>query len=559
MSQPGARADESQLLRRMRELEARVARLEQRLETDVVPRAETALPPPASRERPPWVETLSAMPVLGVSVLGLAGAYILRALTEARVIPQTLGVFSAILYSALWLVWAARLPSVRRAETVLYSVTSALVAGPLLWESTLRFHVISTWTSAAVLLGFTIFGLIISWHKNLLVVATIATITSVLTAAGLLVGSHDVAPFLFLLLAIAAAVEISACLDHWLSERWLAAAAADMAVLLATYLVTGIGGLPSSYVPFSHATLLFSQMALPGIYLSSILVRTLLRGSRFTSFEASQLALAFFLAVGGGLRLSGDPWLAPAVAAVCLGCGASCYAAAFAGKQVNFRVYASFGLALLVTATRIGLPAGWEAVAWSGLAIIAMSRAQPLFQWHACAYLLLSLAVSGALGQATGLLLGASDVPGTLLPLLSGAVIALICSAFVFRAEPAHPLMRPVFGGVALWLLAGITAAALPAAYHALFGRQAPHTFCATLRTMVLAAAAVMLAWLGSRRKRLVLTPLVYLVLTLGAYRLLFIDLRQDNKAALVFSLLFYGAALLLLPRFLVPRQTAAR
>ena len=71
--------------------------------------------------------------------------------------------------------------------------------------------------------------------------------------------------------------------------------------------------------------------------------------------------------------------------------------------------------------------------------------------------------------------------------------------------------------------------------------------------------AIASLAWLSSRRKLPTLTPLIYLVLILGAYRLLLIDLRQDNKAALVLSLLLYGAALLLLPRFLAPRQTAAR
>jgi hypothetical protein len=559
MAEPGARTGNDQLTGRIRELEARVSRLEQRLETGAAPRLETASRPPASPETAAWVETLSAIPVLGVSMLGLAGAYILRALTEARAVPQAIGVFAAMLYAALWLAWAARIPASRRAEAVLYSLTSALVVGPLLWESTLRFHAISTWTAATVLLVFTIFGLVISWRKNLLIVATIATMTGAVTAVALLIGSHDVAPFLFLLLAIAAAVEVSACLDHWLTERWLTAAAADLAVLLATYLVTGIGGLPASYVPFSRATVLASQIALPGIYLSSILVRTLLRGSTFTVFETGQLAIAFFLAVGGGLRLSGDPRIAPALAAVCLGCGACCYAAGFFGKQRNLRVYTTFGFALAVIGTRVGLLDAALAIAWSVLAVIAMRPAQPWFRWHACGYLLLSLAASGALAYSTRLLLGSTDVHGTLLPLLSGAAIALICYAFTVRAQLGYPAIQPIFAGIALWLLAGITAAALPAFYHALFGAQAPHAFCGTLRTMVLAAAAVLLAWIGSRRRGLAFTPLIYLVLIPGAYRLLLIDLRQDNKAALVLSLLLYGGALLLLPRFLAPRQTAAR
>ena len=38
--------------------------------------------------------------------------------------------------------------------------------------------------------------------------------------------------------------------------------------------------------------------------------------------------------------------------------------------------------------------------------------------------------------------------------------------------------------------------------------------------------------------------------MALGAYRMIGVDLRQDRTAALFLSLLFYGAALMLLPRF---------
>ena len=238
MSQPGQQLALDELLRAMRGLEDRVARIEQEL---ALPHAPAMAPTAAAAAGPAHTalaKGASAVPITGRALLGLAGAYTLRALTESHALPAKPGVFAAILYAVAWLVWAARIPAGRRAETVLYSLTSALVLGPLLWESTLRLHLVSTWTAAAVLLLFTILGLVVSWHKNLLSVATIATITGVLTAAALLVGSHDVLPFTFLLLAIAAAVETSACLEHWLGERWLTAAAADLAVLLATYLVT---------------------------------------------------------------------------------------------------------------------------------------------------------------------------------------------------------------------------------------------------------------------------------------------------------------------------------
>ena len=36
----------------------------------------------------------------------------------------------------------------------------------------------------------------------------------------------------------------------------------------------------------------------------------------------------------------------------------------------------------------------------------------------------------------------------------------------------------------------------------------------------------------------------------LGAYRLMAVDMRQDRKTVLFLSLLFYGAALMAIPRF---------
>ena len=69
-------------------------------------------------------------------------------------------------------------------------------------------------------------------------------------------------------------------------------------------------------------------------------------------------------------------------------------------------------------------------------------------------------------------------------------------------------------------------------------------------RTGVLAAAALLLAWAGSRWNRLELSRLIYPVMIAGAYRLVVEDLHQDRKAALFLSLLLYGAALMALPRW---------
>ena len=65
----------------------------------------------------------------------------------------------------------------------LHSLTAVVVLAPLLWEATLRFHVVGTWAAGAILLLFTLFGLAVSWRKNLLIVATIATLAGLGTAA----------------------------------------------------------------------------------------------------------------------------------------------------------------------------------------------------------------------------------------------------------------------------------------------------------------------------------------------------------------------------------------
>jgi hypothetical protein len=44
----------------------------------------------------------------------------------------------------------------------------------------------------------------------------------------------------------------------------------------------------------------------------------------------------------------------------------------------------------------------------------------------------------------------------------------------------------------------------------------------------------------------------------LGAYRLLAVDLSQDRKPALVLSLLFYGATLMILPRWVQASRSPA-
>src|ERR1039458_6934912 len=241
-------ADLEELRQQVRDLTTRISRLEESLMV-----REGSLPvreaePPALPEDPDILsqvpDSTSILPVIGASLLGLAGAYLLRAIAESGVLPSRVVFTMGTLYAVAWLLWAARAPLERRLATTVYSLTSVLILSPLLWESTVRFHMITVWEASMILMAFSLIGLAVSWRRDLLIVATITTLAGLVTAWALLIATHDVLPFTFVILAIAAAVEVCACLNHWLTERWLAALAANLAVLLATWLVTNPHGLP---------------------------------------------------------------------------------------------------------------------------------------------------------------------------------------------------------------------------------------------------------------------------------------------------------------------------
>ena len=574
------------LVEEVRDLRTRVARMEMAMgmtsHAEPPIGAATGVPPggrerPASPDTPPSIleSPASLLPVLGRALLGLAGAFLLRALTEAGTFSPRMGVAIGLVYAMLWLVWAARTPAARRLEAALHGLTSVLVLSPLLFEATTILHAVSTWTAGAILLAFTLFGLAVSWRKDLLIVATFATLAGLGTSAALLLATHDVLPFTFVLLAIALAMEVSACLNHWLSERWLTATAADLAVLLATWLVTLEGGLPEGYAAIPHGALLGAQVALLGIYLASIIVRTLLRGFTFTWFETAQCALAFLISVGGGLQLtSHDARVAPALASLALVCAAACYLVSFLmldrGGELgrNFHTYATFGILLAVAGSRILLSGAAAAVAWSVLAVAAIWVGgifrRLTLKVHGCIFLLLALAASSALEQAAGLLLGSRTWPGGApWAIWSGALTASLCYAIGTRHAAAvtpswsSRTLRILVAGTAVLLVAGIAAGLLTAGYHLIFGAEATHAYCATLRTFVLSATALLLAWAGGRWDRPEFGRLVYPVMALGAYRMVVVDLHQDRTAALFLSLLLYGGALILLPKLIRARAVA--
>src|ERR1035438_251825 len=108
-------SDVEQLSERVRELERRVSALEGQPEKPVPTAAaepnlalQRPRPPATWRGFPPAEIPGGAVPVLGKAVLGIAGAYLLRAIAESGAIPKLPILILAIVYAGLWMVWAVR-------------------------------------------------------------------------------------------------------------------------------------------------------------------------------------------------------------------------------------------------------------------------------------------------------------------------------------------------------------------------------------------------------------------------------------------------------------------
>lgn len=550
------------LTRQVRALEMRVGALERQIAGYPADwgRPEGVEAAPSVSAVPSLGETVKLVPVAGKALLGIAGAYLLRALTEFAVLPSTAGVAAGIIYALLWLVLAARAQGLPAA---LNGATSVLILMPLLWEAIMRFHAISTWTAAGVLVLFSVFGLAISWRRNLSVIAWLTTLAGLAAATALLMATYDLAPFTLAILAIAAAVEFCACLDHWLRERWIVAVTADAAVLLLTYFVTRAGGLPEGYAAIPRNTALIALTALLAIYLSSTIFRTLLRGFTFTSFETTQWGLAFLLSIGGALRVArGDSGAVHAVALFGLICGVACYVVSFAflesagTRNRNFYSYSTFGFLLVFTGIRILASGTALALILSGLGLVCFGAGRQgrrmTLEWHGGVYIVLASMLSGLAVWAGAMLLGAGREwvsPGP-----DGWIAAAAALAGYGLVQPQKPdapwtdrLLVLVAGANCAWTVAGFAAGAAIA----FLGSARNASYYPTLRTAVLTVLAIFLAWSGARWRRFELVWLVYPFMVLTAYKLLVQDLPQGETLALFVSLLLYGGALVLLPRIL--------
>jgi len=515
---------------------------------------------------PPTDLPAGTVPILGKAVLGIAGAYLLRALTESSSIPKLPILLLAIFYAVGWMAIAVRTHAVNRFASTTYSVTSALILAPLLWESTVRFQTLSATFTATVLAAYVVVAIGLSWRGNLQVIPWLATLASVATALALIIATHDLVPLTCALLAIALATEAAAGLGRNRSLRAIPAFAADLAVIILVFILAA-DNIPEGYRAASSATITALCLCLLAIYSGSIGVRCFLKRETITIFDVAQAMLAFGVASYGALRATHDA-IAPALGILFLLFAVVCYWGAFSrflgdSHTRNRRVSATWAGALLLAGSFLLFSATLQipflCLASAAAVLVYVRTRRFSLPLHASFCLAAAAAVSPLLVYAAGALAG--QVPGApdwrALLVVATAGLCYAAGSRVTEAQPKRHLVWTVPAAIVGFATAAVTVVAIVSEAGApplsRFSRQGgvfDFAALSVVRTIVNCALALALGFLGSRAQRIELRWVAYAAVAFGTLKLLFEDLRFGNAASLVVSLLFYGLVLILLPRF---------
>jgi hypothetical protein len=495
--------------------------------------------------------------VAGRSMLGIAGAYVLRAIAESGSFPRLAVVVLALTYAGMWLVWAARAATAARFTRFAYAVTASLILVPMLAELTLRFQVLPDAVTAALLSTYVVGAFALAWKRSLSSLAWVATGAALATALALLVVSHNLVTYMSALLVMAAASEFAAAGGRWRSLRFVAFPAALVAALILVY----IQSLPLSsrpdYPSVSTSVVLALATLLFVIYGVSTAYSTILQRQAMSIFALVQAVTTFILAAVSWL------WFAPGAGRIALGCfcwilAAACYAAAFVrfdrvADERNYHVYSTWSVALVMTGSFLLLAPTAQALFLSALAIAAtltgVRIARLTLEFHGLVYLTGAAFSSSLLTYAARALTGTfPTAPGWLVWVV--AVAALLCYAIGgrFRGDLWNQkLMRVLSAALAVSAVATFLVSGL--VWLAASGMTLGESHVAVIRTLITCALALALAFSGSRWGRSELVWTAYGTLAFVTAKLIFEDLPHGHSGSIAVSIFLYAVSLILIPR----------
>ena len=500
------------------------------------------------------LQTANIFPILGRAMLGIAGAYVLRAVAEAGLMPKVAVAAVATAYAFAWLIWAARAPRSSGFVPLVYAGTSSVILVPMLWETTLHFRVFAPVVTAGVLAAFVTLATAIGLRDGSRI-TWIAQGVGAVTAVTLALATHEVLPFVLSLLLAILVIEYTRTRGYAQPVWSLIGLVTDVALWGMIFIYSGPQNARAEYPDLSAAELVFPAVLFFAINASAA-VRATLQEHAISVFEIAQVMIAFGLAISGVLFFA--PHAALSLGIACLVLSAAAYVATFrylrgCAELRNFRVFGMWSAALLVAGVLWALPepSAGIALAIAGLcAYIAASRIDSnILEVHGAAFLCTGVIVSGVALYVFNAL-AASLAERSVLPVWIIACCAAAAYAVASDGKE-DPWLRQVLyfvpallavAAICALLMHGVVAVATlamtPGAHHVAF-----------LRTLVISAIALCLAFVGSRWGRVTMMRLAYVALAFIAAKLLFEDLRHGHMEFIAGSIFLFALALIAVPR----------
>ncbi len=499
--------------------------------------------------------------LIGGILLALAGAYLLRALTEGDVLARGLGVVFGLVYALVWAVICHLLGKRgKRGAASASGLAAALVALPMIWEATSRFQVLSPWLAAVLLILIGALLLPIAEFHRLAPVSAATVLGIGCVSLLLMFGIHRPEPFV-LTMGMLGVVAILVGPRRGGPLPWFAYGFANLGALL---LIAWSHGDRAIAFPGPAITILV------GLFIgTSVLIIIQSRGKEEVgAHQIIQGTLVTLLGYGGALLVAAEhlPGVAKVLAAVGLTLGAAGYAfllVTFHWSREHrwaFLLHSSLALALVAMGSWIVFPQ--PAVLFSVLAVllavvgVRLNRVSPGL--HAAMAILLAAVVGDFGGMVLHLLAapGGSGWPTITPESAITLVAAVLCSLLPLKAQsPVWPDALPRLGRGVVILVAVLGLDALLVWCLAPFIAGEPGAFepgtLAAVRTGVLATSVVVLAALSRYPRLRPAQRLVWPLLVIIPIKMAAEDFPRGRALTMAVALLLYGVALILSTRLL--------
>jgi hypothetical protein len=550
----------------LRELESRIASLEGRSLPDGRTEAARqsggeASPRPvlAPSER---LGTTGALSLAGRLSIVMAGAYLLRALTEASRLTPVLGISLGLAYALLWLGAADRAAGKNlRWSSAFHGIAASLTAFPLIWEAVTRFRILRPPADSWLLAAFAAAFLTVACRRRFQVLAWFATLGSLATSVGLMFRTEEYVGSSYFLIAVGVATLWLGYELEWRGLRWPVAFAADLAVVCLT--LRALAADPKD----SPAAALTAQLTLLALYLATVAIRTIVRARNVIPFEVVQVIAAFLVGFIGAVTIARDTGFGTFIlGGLGLLLGASAYAVAFAfvdrkaGHGSNFYFYTSLALLFSMSGSGLLLEGTALSLAWVLLAFLlkwlAGRSASFALVLHATACMVGAAIASRLFSYTYIAFAGAPALVGTnptaaQLIVLAGAALC-IGSSLQIKTDVGriwHQTQHLVITIMLLGGIGGVAVSVIGRWMGGLPGGGVDAGILATLQTLVLALSALVLAWAGRRERLAEWGWLVYPLLAVTGLKILLQDFSRSRPATLFLALAVYGCVLILAPR----------